>query len=47
MVYLSVMYIIAKFNLLDFGMALVGALIVDVIIMYSICVLSEDNSRRQ
>lgn len=47
MIYLSVMYIIAKFNLLDFGMALIGALIVDVVIMYSICALSKDNSRRQ
>lgn len=33
MIYLSVMYIIAKFNLLDFGMALVGALIADAVIM--------------
>ena len=42
MIYLSVMYIIAKF-----GMALIGALIVDAVIMYSICALSKDNSRRQ
>lgn len=46
MIYLTVMYIIAKFNLLDFGMSLFGALVLDLSLMWTIYVLSTD-SRNQ